>query len=112
MPTEDQNSPGPMAGDGPATCRHCVKSVVKTLEKLAPAESAKCAKVKPWIKPVPPELASCGRGRGRIIAERLQELAGMGPVANPHHTDKEESPAKKPTFPTPEEREECRQRQE
>ena len=96
MPIENQNSPGPMArilaptldwsqdilelrklgwkpaaGDGPATRRHSVKSVVKTFEKLAPAESTTCAKVKPWIKRAQPELASCGRGRGRVIAERL-----------------------------------------
>ena len=117
MPTEDRNSPGPMArivaptldwsqdileprkpgwkpaaGDGPAMPHHSVKSVVKTLEKPAPAESTTCAKVKPWIKPASSELASCGKGRGRVIAEKLQELAGMGPAATSHYTLKEESP--------------------
>ena len=93
--------------------RHSVKSVVKTLEKPALAESATCAKVKPWIKPAQSELASCGKGRGRVIAEKLQELAGMGPAATSCYTGKEQSPgkkpgAKKPVFPTPEEQEERR----
>ena len=77
-PTEDRNSPGPMtgivaptldwsqdilepqkpgwkpaAGDNPVMPCHSVKSVVKMLEKPVPAESATCAKVKPWIKPSP-----------------------------------------------------------
>ena len=119
-PTEDWNSLGPMAGiaaptldwsqdilepqkpgwkpaarDSPAMPCHSVKSVVKTLEKPAPAEAATCAKVKPWIKPAQSELASCGKGRGRVIAEKLQELAGMGPVATSCYTGKEESPGKK-----------------
>ena len=142
MPMEDQNSLGPVAriarptldwsqdileppklawklpaGDGPAMPRQTLKFVVKMLEKLALAESATCAKVKPWIKPVPAELTSCGRGRGWAIAEKLQELAGMGPVATSHYTSKEGSPGKKqstkkPTFPTPEEQQECRQCEE
>ena len=142
MPTEDRNSPGPMAGiaaptldwredilepqkpgwkpaagDGPATPCHSVKSVVKTLEKPAPAESATCAKVKPWIKPAQSKLASCGKGRGRVIAEKLQELARMGLAATSRYTGKEESPgkkpgAKKPTFLTPEEQEERKQHEE
>ena len=83
------------------------------LEKPALAEAATCAKVKPWIKPAQSELASCGKDRGRVIAEKLQELAGMGQVAASCHTGKEESPAKKPgakkpAFPTPEEQEERR----
>ena len=97
--------------------RHSVKSVVKMLEKPAPAEFATCAKVKPWIKPAPSELASCGKGRGRVIAEKLQELAGMGLEAASHYTGKEESSgkkpvAKKPTFPTPQEQEEHRRHEE
>ena len=138
MPMEDRNSPGPMAGiaaptldwsqdilepqkpgwkpaagDSPATPGQSVKSVVKMLEKPALAESATCAKVKPWIKPAQSELASCGKGRGQVIAEKLQELAGMGPAGTSCYTGKEESPgkkqgAKKHTFPTPEEQEEHR----
>ena len=107
----------PAAGDGLAMPHHSVKSVVKTLEKPALAESTTCAKVKPWIKPAPSELASRGKGRGRVIAEKLQELAGMGLVAASHYADKEGSPgkkpvAKKPAFPTPEEQEECRRHEE
>ena len=107
----------PAAGDHPAMPRHSVKSVVKMLEKPAPAESTICAKVKPWIKPAQSELASCGKGRGLVIAEKLQELAGMGLVAASHYTSKEESPvkkpgAKKPAFSTPEEQEEHRQCEE
>ena len=99
------------------TPRHSVKSVVKSLEKPALAESITCAKVKPWIKPAQSKLASCGKGRGQVIAEKLQELAGMGPAATSRYTGKEESPgkkpgAKKPTFLTPEEEEEHRQHEE
>ena len=99
------------------TPHQSVKSVVKVLEKPAPAESTTCAKVKPWIKPAPAELASCGRGRGQVITEKLQELARMGPAATSCYTGKEGSPgkkqlAKKPTFLTPEEQEECRQHEE
>ena len=135
IPMEDWNSPGPVAGiarptlnwsqdileprklawkpaagDSPATPHQTLKSVVKMLQKLAPAEPTTCAKVKPWIKPALAELASCGRGRGRVIVEKLQELAGMGPAAASHYTSKERSsekkPSKKPTFPTLAEQEE------
>ena len=76
MPMEDQNSLGPVAGiqkpsldwsqdilepqkqvwklaagDALATPQQPLKSVVKTPGKLAPAEPASCAKVKPWMKP-------------------------------------------------------------
>ena len=142
MPMEDWNSPGPVAriprptwdwsqdileprklawkpaaGDGLAMPHQTLKSVVKMLEKLAPAESATCAKVKPWIKPAPPKLASCSKGRGRVITERLQELAGMGPAAALRYTGKGESPGKKqlprkPAFPTPGEQEECKRLEE
>ena len=139
---EDRNSPGPMAriarptlnwnqdilepqkpawklaaGDGPVMPRQTLKSVVKMLEKLAPAEPSTCAKVKPWIKPALDELASCGRGRGRAIAEKLQELARMGPAAPTRYTSKEGSLGKKQlpkklTFPTPVEQEECKWQEE
>ena len=142
MPTEDRNSPGPMAeiarptlnwsqdilepqkpawklaaGDSPATPHQTLKSVVKTLEKLAPAESTTCTKVKPWIKPAAAELASCGRGRGRVIAEKLQELVGMGPEAASCYTGKEGSSGKKqltkkPTFLTSAEQEERKRHEE
>ena len=87
------------------------------LEKPAPAEAATSAKVKPWIKPAQSELASCGKDRGRVIAEKLQEPARMGQAATSHYTGKEESQgkkpgAKKPAFPTPEEQEERRQHEE
>ena len=103
---EDWNSPGPVvgitrptldwsqdipepqklawklaAGDGPVTPCQTLKSVVKMLKKPVLAESATCAKAKPWIKPALAKLASCGRGRGQVITEKLQELAGMGPAA-------------------------------
>ena len=105
-PMEDWNSPGPMAGikkpslnwsqdileprkqvwrpaagDAPAMPQQTLKSVVKTLGKPAPVEPASCAKVKPWIKAARAELASCGKGRGQVIAEKLQAIAGMGPAA-------------------------------
>ena len=57
----------PAAGDGPATPRQSVQSVIKVPEKLAPVEAATCAKVKPWITLAPAKLASCGKGRGRVI---------------------------------------------
>ena len=38
----------PAAGDAPATPHQTLKSVVKTLEKPAPAEPATCAKIKPF----------------------------------------------------------------
>ena len=141
MPMEDRNSPGPMAriarptlnwnqdilepqklawklaaGDGPVMPRQTLKSVVKMLEKLAPAEPGTCAKVKPRIKPALDELTSCGRGRGWAIAEKLQELARMGPAAASHYTGKERSSdkkqSKKPAFPTLAEQEEHKRHEE
>ena len=84
--------------------------MVKTPGKPAPEEPGSCAKVKPWIKPAPAELASCSKGRGRVITEKLQEMAGMGPVAASRYSRDKESwkkkqVSKKPTFPTPEEAE-------
>ena len=132
MPTEDRKSPGPMAGIARPTldwsqgileprgsmwrlaaryalampCQS-VKSMVKSLEQPMPAEPTVCAKVKPWIKPAPAELASCSRGRGQVVTEKLQEMAGMGPAAASWYSSGEEpqkKPAsKKPSFPTPEE---------
>ena len=89
MPMEDRNHPAPMegiqrptldwnqdileprkqtwrlvAGDAPATPQQTLKSVVSPLEN-----------------PAPPELASCGKGRGQTITEKLREIANMGPVA-------------------------------
>ena len=88
MPTEDCNSPGPVAsiprptldwskgilepqklawkpaaGDAPAMTRQSMKSIVKALEQPALAEPAVCAKVKPWVKPPLAKLMSCSRGR-------------------------------------------------
>ena len=142
MPTEDQNSLGPVAriaaptldwsqdilepwktgwkpaaGDSRVTPRQSVKSVIKVPENPAPAEFATYAKVKPWIKPVLAKLASCGKGRGWFITEKLQELAGMGPAAASCYTNKEGSPGKKPltekpAFLTLEEQEEHRRHEE
>ena len=95
------------AGDAPVTPQHTLKSVVKTPEKPTP-ESAACAKVKPWIKPAS-ELASCRVGWGQNITEKLQQIANMGPAAASRYTrnekDQKKPESKKPTFPTPEERE-------
>ena len=70
--------------------RHKVQSVVK-----APAE------------PAPTEVASCSRGRGRTINEKLKAITAMGPAASSRHTGDGDSPkkpvSKKPTFPTREE---------
>ena len=142
MPTENWNSPGPMAsiprptldwsqgilepqklmwkpaaGDAPAMPRQTVKSIVKSLEQTALAEPTACAKVKPWEKPPLAELASCGRGRGWVIAEKLQELARMGPAAASRYSgsrepQKKKQVSKKPSFPTPEEQEAHRRLEE
>ena len=136
MPTEDQTSPGPVATsqmctldwsqnilephkpgwkpaarDAPATPQHTVKSVVKATGKPTP-EPAAGAKAKPWVKPAS-ELTSCGVGRGQVIAEKLQQIANMGPAAAFQFTGDERDCKKKPesrkaNFPTPEEREACR----
>ena len=87
------------------------------LEKPVPAEPATCTKVKPWIKPALAELASCSRGRGPVIMEKLQEMAGMGPAAASGYSSNKESQkknhvSKKPTFPTPEEQEACKRYEE
>ena len=98
----------PAAGDALATPRQTLKSVVKMLEKPVPAEPATCAKVKPWIKPDPAELASCGKRRGRVITEKLQEIAEMSPAASswyPANEEKKKQVSKKPMFLTPEEQE-------
>ena len=66
----------PAAKDTPATPQHKVKSVVK------PADLAALAKI-----------ASCGKGRGRVITERLKEIA-MGPAASSWYTWKDDVPKK------------------
>ena len=133
MPTEDRTSLGPVtasqmctldwsqnilepckpgwkpaAGDAPAMPQHTVKSVVKATGKptLEPAASAKA---KPWAKPAS-ELTSRGVGRGQVIAEKLQQIANMGPAAASRFTGDERDRMKKPesrkaNFLTPEERE-------
>ena len=98
----------PAAGDAPLTPQHSVKSVVKATGKLAPEPTAS-ARTKPWIKQAM-ELASCGVGRGQVIAERLQWIANMEPAATSQFTGDERDHKKKPeskktSFPTPEERE-------
>ena len=133
MPTEDQISPGPVAagqmctldwsqnileprksgwklaaGDAPVTPQHSVKSVVKAAGKPTPEPTAS-VKAKPWVKPAS-ELTSRGVGCGQVIAEKLQQIANMGPTAVSRFTRDERDHKKKPeprkaNFPTPEERE-------
>ena len=79
----------PAARNAPATPQHKVQSVVQS----APD------------KPTVNKLASSGRGRGRVITEKLQDMA-MGPAARSQYTGKEnkEKPSpKKSGFPTREE---------
>ena len=90
--------------------------MVKALGTPALAEPASCAKVKPWIKPAS-ELASCSKGRGQLITEKLQEIANMGPAAAYRYTGDEKSQkknlvSKKPAFPTLEEKAACKQYEE
>ena len=104
----------PATRDAPLTPQHSVKSVVKATEKLTP-EPAASARTKPWIK-LAMELASRGVGRGQVIAEKLQRIANMGPAAAFQFTGnerdhKKKPESKKPSFPTPEEREACRRRE-
>ena len=79
----------PAARKALATAQHKVQSVVQS----APD------------KPTLNKLASSGRGRSRVIAEKLQDMA-MGPAARSWYTGKEnkENPSpKKSGFPTREE---------
>ena len=79
------------AKDAPATPQHKVESVVK------PVDSAALAKI-----------ASCGKGRGWVIMEKLKEIA-MGPAASSRYTGKDDVSKKttpeKSGFPTREEME-------
>ena len=81
----------------PATPQHKVESVVKPADSAAPAK-----------------IASCGKGRGRVITEKLKEIA-MGPAASSQYTGKGDIPKKtapkKSGFPTREEMEACRRRE-
>ena len=77
----------PATRDAPATPQHKVQSVVQ---------------------PTPDKIASCGKGRGRVITEKLQEMA-MGPAARSQlywegKYPKKPSP-RKSGFPTREEME-------
>ena len=59
------------------------------------------------------ELTSCGVGHGQVIAEKLQQIANMGPAAASRFTRNERDRKKKlesrkANFPTPEEKEACR----
>ena len=79
----------PAARNALATPQHKVQSVVQ------PAPD----------KPTPNKLTSSGRGRGRVITEKLQDMA-MGPAARSRYTGKEnkEKPSpKKLGFPSREE---------
>ena len=75
----------------PATPQQKVKSIVKPPDLAAPAK-----------------IASCGKGRGRVITENLKEIA-MGPAASSWYTGKDNVPKKitpkKSGFPTREEME-------
>ena len=48
----------PAAKDAPATPQHKVESIVKPPDLAAPAK-----------------IASCGKGRGQVITEKLKEIA-------------------------------------
>ena len=99
------------AGDAPATPQHSVKSVVKAAGKPTP-EPITNTKAKPWVKPTS-ELTFRGVGCGQVIAEKLRQIANMGPAATSRFTRDERDRKKKPepkkaNFPTLEEREACR----
>ena len=65
--------------------------------------------VNPPAEPAPTEVASCDRGRGQTINEKLKAMATMGPAASLQYTREVDSPKKpvpkKPTFLTGEEQE-------
>ena len=101
------------ARDAPATPQHSVKSVVKAAGKPT-SEPTASVKAKPWVKPAS-ELTSHRVGRGQVIAEKLQQIANMGPAAASRFTRDERDRKKKPkpseaNFPTTEEREARRRR--
>ena len=94
-------------GDAPVP-QHTVKSVVKAAGKPTP-EPAAGAKAKPWVK-LASELTSRRVGHGQVIAEKLQQIANMGPAAMSQFTGDERDRKKKPeskkaNFPTLEEKE-------
>ena len=60
----------PATKDAPATPLHKFQSIVKPPDPSTPAE-----------------IASCGKGRGRIIMENLKEIA-MGPVESSQYARK------------------------
>ena len=64
------------AKDTPAMPQHKVESVVKPADSAAPAK-----------------LASCGKGRGQVIVEKLKKIA-MGPAASSWYTRKDDVPKK------------------
>ena len=74
----------------------------------APAHKFTLNKVQSVVQPTPDKIASCGKGQGQVITEKLQEMA-MGPAARSRYTRKENSPRKaspkKSGFPTREEME-------
>ena len=84
----------PATKDTPATPQHKVESVVKPPDLVALAK-----------------IASCGKGRGQVIMEKLKEIA-MGPAVSSRYTRKDDvlkkTTPKKSGFPTREEMEACR----
>ena len=66
----------PATKDAPATPQHKVESVVKPLDSAALAK-----------------IASCGKGRGWVITEKLKEIA-MGPAVSSRYTGKDDVPKK------------------
>ena len=80
----------PAAKDA-ATPQHKVEYIVKSADSAAPAK-----------------IASCGKGRGWVITEKLKEIA-MGPAASSQYTGKgdisKKTTPKKSGFPTREEME-------
>ena len=78
----------PAKDDGSAMTLHAVKSLVKTV-----------------VKPAPEKLASCGKGRGQILHEKLQELPAIGLAAASQYVrgtepKKKKRSVRKPCFPT------------
>ena len=85
------------ARNAPTTPKHKVQSVVLPTPD----------------KPILNKLASSGKGRGRVIMEKLQEMA-MGPAARSRYTGKENKdrpPPRKLDFPTREEMEAQKRRE-
>ena len=60
-------------------------------------------------EPALAQIASCGKGRGQTINEKLKDITAMGPASSSWYTRSGDSPKKpvfkKPAFPSREEQE-------